>query len=224
MTPVVKAVNIHKYYHTGPEPLHVLKRINLEIYPGEFISIMGPSGSGKSTLMHIIGLLDKFDKGKLFIDGQDTRKLRDKQLAEFRGKKIGFVFQNFYLLNKYDVLNNVLLPTEYIYIPNAKTKALAILKKLGLEHRIHHKPNQLSGGQRQRVAIARALIADPALILADEPTGNLDSKTGKQIMEIFSDLHKQGKTIVIITHDPEITKWTQRTIYIKDGQIINHDK
>ncbi len=224
MTTVVKAVNIHKYYRTGPEPLHVLKGINLEIYPGEFISIMGPSGSGKSTLMHIIGLLDKFDKGKLFIKGQDTRKLKDKQLAEFRGKKIGFVFQNFYLLNKYDVLNNVLLPTEYIYIPNAKAKALAILKKLGLEHRIHHKPNQLSGGQRQRVAIARALIADPALILADEPTGNLDSKTGKQIMEIFSDLHKQGKTIIIITHDPEITKWTQRTIYIRDGQIINYDK
>ncbi len=216
---ILHAQNIHKYYKLGQRKIHILRGINISIKPQEFVAIMGPSGSGKSTLMHIIGLLDKFDKGKLFIENKDVNKLHDNELAEFRGKKIGFIFQNFYLLSKYNVLDNVLLPTEYIYIEKAKEKAKEILESVGLKDRIYHKPNQLSGGQRQRVAIARALITTPKILLADEPTGNLDSKTGVQIMNLFKKLNQNGHTVIIITHDPEIAKWADRTIYIRDGEI-----
>ena len=216
---LIYAHNIHKYYKFGAGKLHVLKGISLTVKKGEFVAIMGPSGSGKSTLMHILGLLDRFDKGTLIINNQDVSKLKDSELANYRGKTIGFVFQNFYLLSKYSVLDNVMLPAEYIKIPNAKARARKLLKILGLADKENSKPNQLSGGQRQRVAIARALLADPEIIMADEPTGNLDSKTGHQIMELFDRLNKQGKTILLITHDPNIAKWAKRTVKIKDGKL-----
>lgn len=218
---VIQAQNIHKYYSIGDSRIHVLKGIDIAVYEKEFVVIMGESGSGKSTLMHILGLLDRFDKGKLLIKGVDVKKLKDRHLSKFRGAHIGFVFQNFNLLAKYSVLDNVLLPTEYVHVPNAKQKAIDLLKRLGLGHRINYKPNKLSGGQRQRVAIARALITDPALILADEPTGNLDSQTGHAIMELFKELNDSGKTIVLITHNPKMRKWGHRTIYLKDGKIVD---
>lgn len=218
---VIQAKNIHKYYSIGDSRFHVLKGIDITVYEKEFVVIMGESGSGKSTLMHILGLLDRFDRGRLLINGVDVKKLKDRHLSRFRGAHIGFVFQNFNLLAKYSVLDNVLLPTEYVHVSNARQKAINLLKRLGLNHRINYKPNKLSGGQRQRVAIARALITDPALILADEPTGNLDSQTGHAIMELFKELSDNGKTIVLITHNPKMRKWGNRTIYLKDGKIVD---
>lgn len=217
---VIRAINISKSYQMGEYTLKVLKGVSVQIKRGEFVAIMGPSGSGKSTLMHILGLLDRFDSGQLFIDGKDVATLSKREIAKFRGKKIGFVFQNFNLLSKYNVLDNVLLPAEYVKIDKPKYRAFELLEKVGLNDRIFHKPNQLSGGQKQRVAIARALLADPSIILADEPTGNLDSKTGVAIMELFKTLNTQGKTVVLITHNPEMKKWVERVIYIKDGQIV----
>ncbi len=220
---LIKLENIKKDYKSGEITTSALKNINLKIKNKEFVSIMGASGSGKSTLMHIIGLLDRPTSGKYFFDGQDTSKFSDNKLAYLRNKKIGFVFQTFNLLPKISVLDNVLLPVLYnrkADLKEAKNKAIAILKKIGLGERLNYKPSELSGGQQQRVAIARALINDPDLILADEPTGNLDSKAGEIIMEIFSEIHKEGRTVVMVTHEEDIASHAQRIIVVKDGQII----
>ncbi len=224
MVPLIKLEEVKKEYLSGKIKTEALKGINLEIGNKEFVSIMGASGSGKSTLMHVIGLLDRPTSGKYFFSNQDTSKFSDNRLAFLRNKKIGFVFQTFNLLPKISVLDNVLLPVLYDKKANfekAKERAVNILKEVGLGNRIYYKPNELSGGQQQRVAIARALINNPDLILADEPTGNLDSKAGKIIMDIFTDIYKEGKTIVMVTHEENIASYAKRIVIVKDGQILD---
>ncbi len=220
---VVRLENIRKVYENFGVKNEVLKGINLVIKKGEFVSIMGPSGSGKTTLMNIIGCLDTATSGKYYLDGKDISNLNDDELSEIRSEYIGFVFQQFYLIQYLNVLENVLMPTIYSKKDrkNIKEKAKELLEKVGLGDKLNFKPSQLSGGQQQRVAIARALINEPQLILADEPTGALDSKTAESIMKIFKELNEEGKTIVIITHDPSIASQTKRIIKIKDGKIIN---
>jgi len=224
--PVIKLEDIWKVYKLGKVGLTVLKGINLAISQGSFVAIMGPSGSGKSTLMYMIGSLDTPSKGKIFLDGRDVSKLSENDLAQIRGRKIGFVFQQFNLLPNLTALENVTLPMVFQGRPEKERvqRAKELLKSLGLEDRASHRPAELSGGERQRVAIARALANDPEIIVADEPTGNLDSSTGKIIMDILVDLHKkEKKTIIVVTHDPNIAGYTDNTINIKDGQIIrNH--
>ncbi|MFH1749926.1 MAG: ABC transporter ATP-binding protein [bacterium] len=221
MNNIIELKNIFKAYKLGKMEVPVLFEINLEIKKGEMLAIMGPSGSGKSTLMNIIGLLDRPSSGELILDNNPiTLSMSDTKLAKLRNQKIGFVFQTFNLLSKVNALSNVLLPT--IYNPkkvNYKERAEHLLKDVGLEKRIHHKPTELSGGEKQRVAIARALINDPEIILADEPTGNLDSKSGGAIMDILKNLHKKGKTVIIITHDAKIAKLCPKNIHIFDGKI-----
>lgn len=211
-----------KIYTMGEDKLYALNNVDLTINRGEFSSILGPSGSGKSTLLHILGLLDEPTVGKIYLDGIEVHKLNDDQRARLRGKKIGFIFQMFNLVPSLTVLENVTLPALiYESTPEeAEAKALKTLEYIGLESRLAHYPNQLSGGQRQRVAIARALINDPEIIFADEPTGNLDTKTGHDVLEMFHGMHEQGKTIIIVTHDVGITKMTHRTIRIVDGKIV----
>jgi putative ABC transport system ATP-binding protein len=211
-----------KAYQVDSFVVKVLNHVSLEIKKNEFIAIVGPSGSGKSTLMNLIGLLDTPTSGKIFLEGKDVSHLDESKLAEIRNRKIGFVFQTFNLIPRTSALANVELPLIYAGIPDEerKRRSLEMLTQMGLEKRIDHFPNQLSGGEQQRVAIARALINRPSLILADEPTGNLDSKTGAQILEIFKKLHKEGNTIVLITHDLEIARAAKRIIKIYDGQII----
>ncbi len=204
-----------------------LRGVSLSIGEGEFVAIMGASGSGKSTLMHIIGFLDKATAGQYFFDGEDASHFDDGKLAEIRNLKIGFVFQAYNLLARTSVLDNVLLPT--IYTPHldrkeVEKKARQALEKLSLSHRVDHQPNQLSGGEQQRAAIARALINDPRLILADEPTGNLDSKSGQEVMEILQDLNEEGHTIVMVTHEKYVAECAQRIITLKDGQVISDEK
>ncbi len=223
---MVKLVNVWKEYKIDNEITFVaLREINLEIKDGEFVSIMGPSGSGKSTLMHIIGLLDKPNKGKVFIDNQEISKLSDDKISNLRNKKIGFIFQQFNLINKLTVLENILLPTIYCREKldfDPKKKALDLIKKFNIEGKENSFPNKLSGGQQQRVAIARALIMDPMIVLADEPTGNLDSKNGEIILQLVERLNKEEKrTVVIVTHDIEIAKRAKRIIKIRDGAIEN---
>ena len=226
MKEIIRLENIKKVYENFGVKTEVLKGINLVIYEGEFVSIMGPSGSGKTTLMNIIGCLDTPTEGKYYLEGKDVSKLSDDELSEVRNEYIGFIFQQFYLIEYLNVLENVLVPITYSKkdIPNPKEKAKKLLENVGLGDKLKFKPSQLSGGQQQRVAIARALINEPHLILADEPTGALDSKTAEGIMNIFKDLHKQGKTIVIITHDINVAKQTERIIKIKDGMIIGEEK
>jgi putative ABC transport system ATP-binding protein len=219
---LIRLEGVRKTYHVGSEQVRALDGVDLEIGRGEFASIVGPSGSGKSTMLHVLGLLDTPTSGKLVLDGVDITKLSQKQLALLRGKKIGFIFQMFNLVPSLTVLENVTLPA-LIYEQDEKEateKAKGILRKIGMEERMWHYPNQLSGGQRQRVAIARSLINDPDIILADEPTGNLDSKTGHEVLQMFHGLHKEGKTIMIVTHDANIAKITHRTIKIVDGKIV----
>jgi len=220
---IVRLENIRKVYENFGVKNEVLKGINLVIKKGEFVSIMGPSGSGKTTLMNIIGCLDTATSGKYYLDGKDISNLNDDELSEIRSEYIGFVFQQFYLIQYLNVLENVLMPTIYSKKDrkNIKEKAKELLEKVGLGDKLNFKPSQLSGGQQQRVAIARALINEPQLILADEPTGALDSKTAESIMKIFKELNEEGKTIVIITHDPSIASQTKRIIKIKDGKILN---
>lgn len=210
----------------GEGAIHALKEVNLSISKGEFLSIMGPSGSGKSTLMNIIGLLDQPDEGNYFISGDSVAALDDNKRSEFRNRTIGFIFQNFNLLSRVTALRNVMLPLTYraAALEDRTKLANAALQKVGLSDRIHHHPNQLSGGERQRVAIARALVGAPTVILADEPTGNLDSKTGAQIINILTQLSDEGQTVIIVTHDEEIGSTADRIVHMRDGEIISDNK
>jgi len=214
--------NVYKYYILGKSQLAILKDINLEIKPGELIAIMGPSGSGKSTLMNIIGLLDKPSRGSYWLENKEITSYSDDELAAVRNQKIGFVFQSFYLLPRLTALENVGYPLIYRRLPRKEIhrRAMAMLEKVGMAQRAKHHPNELSGGQQQRVAIARALVGKPALILADEPTGALDSQISQDIMNLFIELNQQqGITVIIITHDPHVAEQCQRQIIIKDGMI-----
>ncbi|MDD5015943.1 MAG: ABC transporter ATP-binding protein [Atribacterota bacterium] len=212
---------LKKIYNLGQIKVEALKGISFEVKEGEFISIMGPSGSGKSTLMHIIGCLDYPSSGKYFLEGEDISGFNDNQLALFRNQKIGFVFQQFNLLARATILRNVELPLTYSRTKPKNLEALAIkaLKDVGLGDRLNHRPNEISGGQKQRVAIARALVNHPSIILADEPTGNLDSKTGQEIMKMIDKLHNKGNTIILVTHEEEIARYAKRIIHLKDGLI-----
>ena len=218
---ILKLTDICKDYVQGKEPVRVLKNVNMTVEQGEYLAIMGPSGSGKTTLMNLIGCLDVPTSGDLELDGKDLKDLSDDQLAEIRNKHIGFVFQSFHLLPKMDALENVALPLLYAGVPlkERKKRAEEALKAVGLEERIHFLPNQLSGGQCQRVAIARAMVTRPALLLADEPTGALDTKAGNQIMEIFRNLSREGMTIIMITHEQSIADCADKIYYILDGEL-----
>lgn len=222
---LIKLTNINKSYRNGDQELRVLKDIDLEVKEGEFLAIMGPSGSGKSTLMNIIGLLDRSSSGNYWLEGEEVSQLSEKKLASVRNDQIGFVFQQFFLLSKLNALQNVELPLIYAGVPSAKRKKLAkqYLEKVELAERMTHLPSELSGGQKQRVAIARALVNTPAIILADEPTGALDTKTGQQIMELLIELNNEGKTIIMVTHEPEIAAYAKRTIVLRDG-VITEDR
>ncbi len=222
MGQLIKLEKINKIYTTGKVDVHVLKDITFEICHNEYISIVGASGSGKTTLMNIIGCLDKPSSGKYYFESKEISKLSDKELSKIRAEKIGFVFQSFNLLHNYNVMENVLMPTIY----NKKVKKKEVLKRaeelielVGLSERIKHRPNELSGGQQQRVAIARALINNPELVLADEPTGNLDSKNSKEILQLFKKLHKNGGTLIVVTHENFIADQTDRKIVLQDGEI-----
>jgi len=223
---ILNLKNVSKYYDMGGHVVKAIDHINLEIKQGELIAFVGPSGSGKSTLLQIMGLLDKHTSGKLFFLNKETSNYSENELAHLRNKYIGFVFQRFNLLPKTSALENVLLPATYnheISINKARQHAVSLLKSLGLGKRINNHPNQLSGGQQQRVAIARALINDPKIIFADEPTGNLDSKSGKEVINILTNLNKQGKTIVLVTHDSKLAQIAKRTIHILDGHVIGEN-
>jgi len=211
--------NITKVYKAGQTEVPALRGISCRIESGEMVSIIGPSGSGKSTLMNILGCLDKPTSGRYRLDGTEVSELNDNQLAEIRNKKIGFVFQSFNLLSRTTALANVELPLIYNGASNRRQRALQVLESVGLAHRVTHRPSELAGGEQQRVAIARALVNNPALILADEPTGNLDTQTSQEIMLIFKQLNEQGMTIILVTHEPDIAAYTQRTIKLRDGQI-----
>ena len=219
---IITVDNINKTYKNGSLELQVLKNISFKVDKGEFLAIMGSSGSGKSTMMNILGCLDNQYEGRYILDGIDISKSTENELSEIRNKKIGFIFQSFNLLPRLTALENVELPLVYSSIPKEKRhkRANELLEMVGLKDRTHHRPNELSGGQRQRVAIARALVNNPSIILADEPTGNLDSKSEEEIIEILQKLNKMGKTIVIVTHEPSIGEIAERKIIFKDGEII----
>ena len=219
---IITVDNINKTYKNGSLELQVLKNISFKVDKGEFLAIMGSSGSGKSTMMNILGCLDNQYEGRYILDGIDISKSSENELSEIRNKKIGFIFQSFNLLPRLTALENVELPLIYSSVPKEERhkRANELLEMVGLKDRTHHRPNELSGGQRQRVAIARALVNNPSIILADEPTGNLDSKSEEEIIEILQKLNKMGKTIVIVTHEPNIGEIAQRKIVFKDGEII----
>ena len=218
---MIQVEDVHKSYDLGETFVHALRGVSFSIEVGEFVSIMGPSGSGKSTLMNIVGCLDTPSKGTYFLNDRNVGNLDEEQLAGIRNEEIGFVFQKFHLLPRSSALENVALPLKYASVKQSErlTRAEEVLDKVGLSNRLTHKPTELSGGEQQRVAIARALVNSPSILFADEPTGNLDSKTGHQVLEIFKDLNKRGQTIVVITHEREIAEQSQRTITIKDGEI-----
>jgi len=223
MSRVVKVEDLHKTYMLGKVQVPALRGLSFEVGKGEFVSITGASGCGKSTLMHLIGCLDHPNSGAVYLDGTNVSKLDDNQLAEIRNKKIGFVFQTFNLLPRLSAFENVELPLIYGFfsVQEMRERSMAVLEKVGLAHRAEHRPPELSGGERQRVAIARALVIEPAIILADEPTGNLDSKSSEEIMAIFQGLNKEGATIIMVTHEHDIANCTKRNIHLKDGQVLS---
>ncbi|MER3415587.1 MAG: macrolide ABC transporter ATP-binding protein [Gemmataceae bacterium] len=219
--PVIQLVQVTKIYNSGTVQVQALRGIDLEVFPGEFVAIMGASGSGKSTLMNIIGCLDRPTTGQYFLQGKEISQFTRDELASIRNKSIGFVFQNFNLLKRYTALENVELPLLYSGVPKRERRQRAeeMLGKVGLQDRMHHLPNQLSGGQQQRVAIARALVNNPKILLADEPTGNLDSKSSEQIMELLEQLNERGQTIILVTHEASVARCARRKVHIKDGRI-----
>jgi putative ABC transport system ATP-binding protein len=223
---VIRTENLVKTYEMGAEQVHALQGVDLQICKGEYVAIMGPSGSGKSTLMNLIGCLDSPTSGRYWLAGRLVSELDDDELAYIRNKEIGFVFQTFNLLPRASALHNVELPLIYNGTPAEERveKAKLALQRVDLTPRMNHKPNELSGGQRQRVAIARALVNDPSIVLADEPTGNLDSKTGEEIMALFANLHRQGNTIILVTHEMDIAQHAHRVIFIRDGKIASDEK
>ncbi|MBW6461692.1 MAG: ABC transporter ATP-binding protein [DPANN group archaeon] len=223
---MIELKEVKKIYRMGEIDVSALKGVSLEIKRGEFITIMGPSGSGKSTLMNMVGCLDVPTHGKIYLDGKDISKMTESGLAQIRGKKIGFVFQKFNLLQTLTALENVTIPMMFQNVDEnvRKKRALELLEMVGLLDRANHKPSELSGGQQQRVAIARSLANDPDVILADEPTGNLDTKTGKDIMDMLKRLHKNGKTIIMVTHDSNVAKEAKRIVLIKDGIVVSNKK
>lgn len=218
--------NIRKTFQNGEEVVTALDDVSINVKENEFVAIMGSSGSGKSTLMNVLGCLDTPNSGIYKLGGIDVATMTDDALSAIRNKHIGFIFQTFHLLSKLDVVGNVKLPLRYSDVSDieGQNRALALIERVGLSHRKHHKPYEMSGGQRQRVAIARALINKPSVILADEPTGNLDSKTSKEIMDLLTELHQQGQTIVMVTHEDEIAAYAQRTIIMKDGKVIGEKR
>ena len=223
---VLRLEDVWKTYAMGESNVHALKEFSMQVYENEYISVLGPSGSGKSTLLHMMGLLDVPTKGRVFIDKIDVSEMEEDKRAGLRGKKIGFVFQVFNLVPSLTALENVALPLMILGVDRGKRekKAASVLRDLGMGNRMDHLPSELSGGQRQRVAIGRALANDPELVLADEPTGNLDTKTGDEVERIFNELHKRGKTLIVVTHDPDIAKRAERMIKIKDGMLYNKKK
>ena len=220
---IIETQDLWKTYVMGSEEIHALRGVNIAINTGEYVAIMGPSGSGKSTLMNLIGCLDTPTKGSYLLNGKQVSQMNDNELARIRNEEIGFVFQTFNLLPRASALHNVELPLIYAGVPtkDRQERAKDALRKVELDQRMSHKPNELSGGQRQRVAIARALVNNPSILLADEPTGNLDSKTGVEIMALFERLHKTGNTIVLVTHEADVAAYAYRTIHIRDGQVEN---
>ena len=222
---LIEMKDIAKDYEMGEATVHALRGIDLEVEAGEFLAIVGPSGSGKSTLMNMIGCLDRPSTGEYYLEGRKVDELNDDDLAGIRNKSIGFVFQTFNLLPRTNCLHNVELPLLYSSVgrKHREKKALEMLQRVGLGSRVYHNPNELSGGERQRVAIARALVNDPAIVLADEPTGNLDSKTGSEIMAIFAELNGEGKTIVLVTHERYIAEYSRRVVYLRDGRVVSED-
>ncbi|MCD6477390.1 MAG: ABC transporter ATP-binding protein [Candidatus Aenigmarchaeota archaeon] len=221
MKPLIELKNVKKIYRMGNIDVKALNGVNLKINRNELISIIGPSGSGKSTLLDVMCCLNRPTEGKVFIEGRDTSKMNDDELAYIRGRKIGFVFQTFNLIQRLTALENVMLPMWFVGKPEKerRRRAMKVLNEVGLKNRANHKPSEMSGGERQRVAIARALVNDPPIIVGDEPTGNLDSKSGMEILKIFEKLHKQGRTVIIVTHDIKIANKTKRKIHIRDGKI-----
>ncbi len=220
--PIIEIKDVTKIYKMGDVEVHALRGVSLNVYPGEMVAIMGPSGSGKSTLMNIIGCLDQPTSGAYLLAGQDVSRLNDDQLAEIRGRRLGFVFQTFNLLSRTNAIENVELPLIYSGARNRRGRAQAALEAVGLSDRMYHRPNELSGGQQQRVAIARALVNNPNIIMADEPTGNLDSKAGAEVMAVFQQLNEeQGMTVVLVTHEPEIAEHTRRIVHLYDGRVAS---
>lgn len=221
MESIIKVIDIARTYVVGTETIHALHNVNMEIYKNEYVALMGSSGSGKSTLMNVLGCLDTPSGGEYFLNGINVAKMTDNELADIRNRQIGFVFQSFNLLPRSSALENVALPLIYSGIEKKERdkRALEALKSVGLGDRVTHRPNELSGGQRQRVAIARALVTQPAIILADEPTGNLDSKTSEEIMELFAEIHRKGNTVILVTHEEDIARHAHRIIRLKDGSV-----
>jgi putative ABC transport system ATP-binding protein len=224
--PLIRLQNLSRRYQMGAETIHALREVSLEIERGEYVAIMGPSGSGKSTLMNLIGCLDTPTSGQYELNGVQVSQMDDNQLAEIRNKEIGFIFQTFNLLPRSDALRNVELPLIYAGIPAEERRQIALeaLRNVGLGDRIHHKPNELSGGQRQRVSVARALVNRPSLLLADEPTGNLDTRTGIEILALFEELARKGNTLIVVTHEEDVARHARRILRIRDGLIASDER